>query len=100
MINDTTLAQPCRAGRPRPQSWLLQVGRRPADDPSRRTGLRCLQPYSPNLNSIEQAFAKIKHWMRVAQSEPWRRHGNSRLPRLLDPARRMQHYFVKASMLS
>ena len=24
-------------------------------------------PYSPDLNPIEQAFAKIKHWMRIAQ---------------------------------
>ena len=26
-----------------------------------------LPPYSPDLNPIEQAFAKIKHWMRCAQ---------------------------------
>ena len=26
-----------------------------------------LPPYSPDLNPIEQAFAKIKHWMRTAQ---------------------------------
>jgi transposase len=26
-----------------------------------------LPPYSPDLNPIEQAFAKIKHWMRMAQ---------------------------------
>jgi transposase len=26
-----------------------------------------LPPYSPDLNPIEQAFAKIKHWMRIAQ---------------------------------
>ncbi len=25
-----------------------------------------LPPYSPDLNLIEQAFAKIKHWMRDA----------------------------------
>ena len=29
--------------------------------------LRYLPPYSPDLNPIEQAFAKIKHWMRIAQ---------------------------------
>ena len=29
--------------------------------------LRFLPPYSPDLNPIEQAFAKIKHWMRHAQ---------------------------------
>ena len=26
-----------------------------------------LPPYSPDLNPIEQVFAKIKHWMRLAQ---------------------------------
>ena len=26
-----------------------------------------LPPYSPDLNPIEQTFAKIKHWMRCAQ---------------------------------
>lgn len=26
-----------------------------------------LPPYSPDLNPIEQAFSKIKHWMRAAQ---------------------------------
>lgn len=26
-----------------------------------------LPPYSPDLNPIEQAFAKVKHWMRAAQ---------------------------------
>jgi transposase len=33
------------------------------------TGARLwfLPPYSPDLNPIEQAFAKIKHWMRMAQ---------------------------------
>ena len=33
------------------------------------TGARLwfLLPYSPDLNPIEQAFAKIKHWMRNAQ---------------------------------
>lgn len=35
-----------------------------------------LPPYSPDLNPIEQAFAKIKHWMRMAQKrtieETWR----------------------------
>lgn len=27
-----------------------------------------LPPYSPDLNPIEQAFAKIKHWLRQAQA--------------------------------
>lgn len=30
--------------------------------------LAFLPPYSPDLNPIEQAFAKIKHWMRAAQA--------------------------------
>ena len=38
-----------------------------------------LPPYSPDLNPIEQAFSKIKHWMRVAQKrtidETWRHIG-------------------------
>ena len=27
-----------------------------------------LPPYSPDLNPIEQAFAKIRHWMRDGQN--------------------------------
>ncbi len=38
-----------------------------------------LPPYSPDLNPIEQTFAKIKHWMRMAQKrtteEVWRHVG-------------------------
>jgi len=38
-----------------------------------------LPPYSPDLNPIEQAFAKIKHWMRAAQkrtiTDTWRHIG-------------------------
>jgi transposase len=38
-----------------------------------------LPPYSPDLNPIEQAFAKIKHWMRNAQKrsieDTWRHIG-------------------------
>jgi len=38
-----------------------------------------LPPYSPDLNPIEQAFAKIKHWMRIAQKrtveDTWRHLG-------------------------
>ena len=38
-----------------------------------------LPPYSPDLNPIEQAFAKIKHWMRMAQKrnieDTWRHLG-------------------------
>ena len=39
-----------------------------------------LPPYSPDLNPIEQAFAKIKHWMRMAQKrtieDTWRQVGH------------------------
>jgi transposase len=39
-----------------------------------------LPPYSPNLNPIEQAFSKIKHWMRDAQKrtidDTWRHIGS------------------------
>jgi putative transposase len=36
----------------------------------RKAGARLwyLPPYSPDLNPIEQVFAKIKHWMRIAQN--------------------------------
>ncbi len=39
-----------------------------------------LPPYSPDLNPIEQTFAKIKHWRRMAQKrsteETWRHVGH------------------------
>ena len=39
-----------------------------------------LPPYSPDLNPIEQAFAKIKHWLRSAQKrtldDTWRHVGH------------------------
>ena len=47
-----------------------------------------LPPYSPDLNPIEQAFAKIKHWMRAAQKrtieDTWRHIG--RLVATINPA--------------
>ncbi len=30
--------------------------------------LAFLPPYSPDLNPIEQVFAKVKHWIRMAQA--------------------------------
>jgi transposase len=46
-----------------------------------------LPPYSPDLNPIEQAFAKIKHWMRQAQErtveDTWRHIG--RLTQAIQP---------------
>ena len=50
-------------------------------DAIRAAGARLwfLPPYSPDLNPIEQTFAKIKHWMRMAQKrtlqETWRHLG-------------------------
>ena len=48
----------------------------------RQAGARLwfLPKYSPDLNPIEQAFAKIKHWMRLAQrrsiDDTWRHLGH------------------------
>ena len=47
-------------------------------DAIRAAGARLwfLPPYSPDMNPIEQTFAKVKHWMRMAQrrtiEETWR----------------------------
>ena len=30
--------------------------------------LAYLPPYSPDLNPIEQLFAKVKHWLRMAEA--------------------------------
>ena len=52
-----------------------------ARDAIRDAGARLwfLPKYSPDLNPIEQAFAKIKHWMRLAQKrnveDLWRHLG-------------------------
>ena len=55
-----------------------------------------LPPYSPDLNPIEQAFAKIKHAMRIAQKrtveDVWRHIGT---PRHRHPANRMQQLLPK-----
>ena len=51
-----------------------------------------LPPYSPDLNPIEQAFSKIKHWMRNAQKrtieDTWRHIGGL-------PTRRMRQLSQK-----
>lgn len=48
-----------------------------------------LPAYSPDLNPIEQAFSKIKHWMRMAQrrsvQDTWQHIGQ-----LVHPASRMR----------
>lgn len=60
-----------------------------------------LPPYSPDLNPIEQTFAKIKHWMRMAQKrtieETWRHIGD-----LIDtiPPHQCANYFKNAGYAS
>jgi len=60
-----------------------------------------LPPYSPDLNPIEQAFAKIKHWMRTAQKrtveDTWRHIGH--LVAAIDPAE-CRNYFENAGYAS
>ena len=60
-----------------------------------------LPPYSPDLNPIEQAFAKIKHWMRVAQKrtvdETWRHIGH--LVGTFEPTE-CSNYFANAGYAS
>jgi transposase len=60
-----------------------------------------LPPYSPDLNPIEQAFAKIKHWMRTAQMrtipDTWRRIG--RLVQTIEPVE-CDNYFVNSGYAS
>ena len=63
--------------------------------------LRFLPPYSPDLNPIEQAFAKIKHWMRSAQKrsveDVWRHVGG--LVATIQP-NECSNYFVNAGYAS
>ncbi|ESW66489.1 endonuclease DDE [Mesorhizobium sp. LSJC285A00] len=58
-----------------------------------------LPPYSPDLNPIEQAFAKIKHWMRQAQKrtveDTWRHIGH-----LVEKAAECRNYFENAGYAS
>ncbi len=60
-----------------------------------------LPPYSPDLNPIEQAFAKIKHWMRNAQKRTiddiWRQIGN--LVETIKPGE-CQSYLINAGYAS
>lgn len=60
-----------------------------------------LPPYSPDLNPIEQAFSKIKHWMRHAQKrtadETWRHVG--RLVETIKP-HECANYFTNAGYAS
>jgi transposase len=60
-----------------------------------------LPPYSPDLNPIEQAFAKIKHWMRCAQKrtidDTWRQIGS--LVATIEPSE-CSNYFANAGYAS
>lgn len=60
-----------------------------------------LPPYSPDLNPIEQAFAKVKHWMRMAQrrnhEDTWRYLGS--LIDTITPAE-CDNYFANAGYAS
>jgi len=60
-----------------------------------------LPPYSPDLNPIEQAFAKIKHWMRIAQKrtlqDTWRHIGD--LVTTIQP-RECSNYFTNTGYAS
>jgi transposase len=66
----------CRRHRHHGQSRQPQVGSAPPHDQGRRSKALVLPPYPPDLNPIEQAFAKIKHWRRAAQKrtteDAWR----------------------------
>ena len=63
--------------------------------------LRYLPPYSPDLNPIEQTFAKIKHWMRMAQKrtieDAWRHIGD--LVTAIEP-HECSNYFANAGYAS
>lgn len=60
-----------------------------------------LPAYSPDLNPIEQAFAKIKHWMRIAQKrtieDTWRHIGH--LVSTIEPSE-CENYFANAGYAS
>src|ERR1700678_125038 len=60
-----------------------------------------LPPYSPDLNPIEQTFAKLKHWMRAAQKrtveDAWR-HIGSLLATI--PPNECSNYFGNAGYAS
>ena len=60
-----------------------------------------LPPYSPDLNPIEQTFAKIKHWLRLAQKrsveDVWRYVGD--LVSTIQPGE-CANYFANAGYAS
>ena len=62
--------------------WVARYRATGSVAPGKIGGLRLwfLPPYSTDLNRIEQAFAKIEHWMRSAQrrdvEDTWRHLGH------------------------
>ena len=66
VCNTTTLAHRCRRGRPPHNLAAHKVAG--VQDAIRAVGasLLYLPPYSPDLNPIEQAFAKLKTLLRKA----------------------------------
>jgi transposase len=88
--------------------WRIVTDRRCHKSATLRRMLRAagarlwyLPPYSPDLNPIEQAFAKIKHWMRSAQrrtlEDTWR-HIGSLLTTI--PPSECNNYFANAGYAS
>jgi transposase len=66
----------CRCSNPATSSsWIISLGSHKSAELRRMinaAGARLwyLPPYSSGLNPIEQTFAKIKHWMRIAKNAP------------------------------
>jgi transposase len=60
-----------------------------------------LPPYSPDLNPIEQVFAKIKHWLRRAAKRTVAALSDE-IGRLLDvfPSQECAHYIVNSGYRS
>jgi len=75
------------------QSREPQISGNPSAINAAGARLWFLPPYSPDLNPIEQALSKIKHWMRNAQKrtvdETWQHIGRAGRNH---PTLRMCHY--------
>ena len=79
------------------QPGFAYIGGNSADDPSRRSAALVPAALLTGPNPFEQAFAKIKHWMRLAQKrtieETWRHLGH--LVSSIQPAQ-CTNYFQNA----
>jgi putative transposase len=73
----------------------------PIQESQNRVSISAGWYYSPDLNPIEQTFAKIKHWMRMAQkrtpNDTWRHIGD--LVATIPPSE-CSHYFANAGYAS